>query len=112
MILVQGFCPMGCGQVLYAEEMSTENKIICMGEDCPRPLAAQEILSDGETGHIVTFRGEGFTIRHPLRERLGNDLVDCLFHRFCSGLPGAPNGRDATYRARPDGSGWIFEVIE
>lgn len=112
MIRLEGFCPMGCGQTLYAEEGRASARTICLGSDCPRPLAAQEILSDGETGHVVTFRGEGFTIRHPLRERLGDDLTNCLFHRFCESLPGPPDGRNGSYRVHPDKGGWTFEEIE
>lgn len=112
MILLQGFCPMGCGQTLYAEDMKVENRVICLGSDCPRPLAAQEILSDGETGHVVRFGSDGFTVRHPLKERLSKELFDCMLHRACADLDQPPNNRPGTYRARLEEGILVVSRIE
>jgi hypothetical protein len=69
---------MGCGEFL---ELQLDGSVACVGAKCPRPSAAQEILAGGETEHIVTFDEFGFTIRHPLQERLDDALMGCGLHR-------------------------------
>jgi len=80
------FCP-ACGREdLYFEEgFGTEkgNRILCgYSSDCPRPTAASEILSDPEIHHIVRFDPDSgtFNVKHPLRERIGGELLDCTIH--------------------------------
>lgn len=36
------------------------------------------------TDHVVEFRDGGFTIQHPLHERLGGALWDCRVHQYMS----------------------------
>jgi hypothetical protein len=89
---------------------------MCCWPDCPRPTAAHEILADRETEHIVDLGTEGFTLRHPLRERLDDALMDCDVHaRLAAGGPPASTGR---FRVRlhtveePDGVELTFEPLE
>ena len=52
MILLAGFCPHGCGQVLYVDDAQIDadgNKVVCMGENCPDPYAVHRILADAQT---------------------------------------------------------------
>lgn len=113
MIKVQGYCPMGCGQTLF---LADSGNITCNyrsdTDGCPQPDAASMLLEDRETEHIVELREDGFTIRHPLRERLNDDLLSCDLHTYISYLPPAGR-RPGRYRARynPAGVGtWQFET--
>jgi hypothetical protein len=82
---------MGCGSTLFLDGQNLQ----CSSHTCPRPDAASELLADSETEHLVTFGATDFTIRHPLRERLGEDLNNCALHLFCRSLPG-PRRRSRT----------------
>lgn len=67
-------CPM-CGRGLaYAKDYG---ELTCVGTDCPRPTAAAELLSEGETEHLVTLSTNGYSVKHPIRERLDNQLLSC-----------------------------------
>lgn len=109
MIRIRGYCPMGCGQTLMAEEGRAENQVVCWSGSCPEPLAVQRILEDPETEHVVQFSGGGFTILHPVRERLDNKLLACELHLFCMDFSGPPDGRGGTFRAMQEGEGWVLE---
>lgn len=102
------YCPMGCGETLYA----SAGTLNCSNEDCPRPTAADEILSDPETEHIVELTNYDFSMQHPLRERLEGELFDCPLARLLrsSSRPPASPGR---YRARIDNelNSWVWEPL-
>lgn len=106
MILLEGYCPRGCGQTLYAEEMNVSNRIICMGEACDDPVAVNKLLQDSETEHVVRFSLHDFTVRHPLRERIGDELMDCDAHTECSSLRCPPEGEPGLYRMYRDQDGY------
>jgi hypothetical protein len=84
---VRGFCPMGCGRTLF---LGSSGYVTCSLVGCPRPDAVVDLLAEDEPEHVVTFTEDGFTIRHPLRERLDGQLEDCDLHRWCLNLPGPP----------------------
>lgn len=109
MINIEGFCPMGCGPTLRAEEGRAVNKIVCWDKDCPEPLAAQRILLDRETEHVIQFTGSGFSIQHPLRERLDDLLMTCELHLFCQALPGPPEGRGGMFHGFLRDGQWVLE---
>ena len=68
-----------------------------------------DLLNDPETEHIVSFTKTGFTVKHPLRERLNDALLSCALHRYVSELPGPPT-MPGVYRASQDSLGdWHFE---
>jgi hypothetical protein len=106
---IAGNCPMGCGGGLILSELG---EIFCADLLCPRPAAAAQILADAESEHIVTFTAGGFTIRHPLRERLDDALLQCELHEHLASRD-APLMPPGTYRAqspRPGReSGWYWE---
>lgn len=103
---VRGYCPMGCGETLNR----IDQQVICTADECPRPTAAKEILSDTETEHVVEFTMTGFTIRHPLRERLDDGLLRCELHRYLAALDGPPQVQ-GRYRSGRSASGWAFERL-
>lgn len=87
MIELNGHCPMGCGWTLA---VSQAGDVWCSRADCPRPNAVGLILADNETEHLVKFGESTFTVLHPLRERLDNQLMECTVHDEVSGLDGPP----------------------
>lgn len=77
-INVNGQCPMGCGETLLLDN----GMVFCGNVECPRPYAPSEILEDTETEHLVWLDATGFTVRHPLKERLDRALHDCVVHQY------------------------------
>lgn len=80
--LVQGYCPMGCGETLGMNEAT--GRIHCRELDCPMPLAVDTLLADAETEHVVTLTEKGWSCKHPMRERVNDELLDCPFARYMS----------------------------
>ena len=106
---IAGYCPMGCGQTLFRAD---DGSVTCSFIRCPNRTAADEILNDRETEHVVEFRPDSFTIRHPLRERLSDDLMTCELHSYVESLAGPPVA-PARYRARFTGVTrvWSWELL-
>lgn len=104
---VKGYCPMGCGQTLF---LASGGHITCRLDVCPNPTAVDDILAWPEHEHVVTFASKDFTILHPLRERLNNELVNCDLHAFCRHLDGPPV-EPGNYRARGSGDKWTWERL-
>jgi len=109
---VLGWCPMGCGQTLGLHE--DDGRVLCSDQTCPCPDAVNQILADQESEHQVRFDppGGGFTIRHPLRERVNDALLDCELHAYCEDLDGPPIA-PGLYRATWSGerARWEWEKI-
>ena len=111
---------MGCGQTLF---LSRGGYVACSWFECPRPDAATSILDNSETEHVVTIRDDGFTVEHPLRERLDGALHECRLHQDLRASDGPPEkpGRYRVTRHEPDEvsesyrpspvSGWDFEAV-
>lgn len=70
------YCP-ACGQhSLFL--LHGQGNIYCKSPgDCPDREAAQKILGDQETEHVIVYRDGTYVVRHPLRERIGDALVEC-----------------------------------
>ena len=92
--LVGAHGPMGCGQTLF---VLTGNHIMCDNPTCPDYTAVNDILADPETEHIVTLDHDDFAIKHPLRERIGDELLGCQLHISIAALDGPP-APPGTYR--------------
>jgi uncharacterized protein DUF6085 len=112
---VQGFCPVGCGETLF---LAADSRVMCSGPDCPRPSAVTDLLADTESEHIVVFGAAEFTVRHPLRERLDDALMDCDLHSDIAAMPGPPvkpgryRARWTDYHAETPGYGqWTWEAV-
>jgi hypothetical protein len=58
---------MGCGETLF---LGSGGHVTCSFVDCPDPSAADTVLHERETEHVVVFTDEHFTIQHPLKDRL------------------------------------------
>ncbi len=84
---IAGYCPMGCGQTLFVGNLGA---ITCSHLECPCPEAVHTILSNAQTEHVVVFTEENFSIKHPLRERVGDELHRCPVHKALSLLDEAP----------------------
>lgn len=93
---VRGFCPMGCGETLG---LANDGDVMCCSAGCPEPSAVSRILADPETEHVVRLDTDGYQVKHPLKERLNNELLTCTVHECVqnANVPGA-----GTYRAVPD----------
>lgn len=112
---VQGYCPMGCGETLLLGE---GGYVTCSWIECPDPEAVTKLLAvKPETDHIVLFaEDDGFTLQHPVRERIAGNLFDCELHEYLVSLAGPPvlPGRYRVVVVPPEGSnacGWTFEEI-
>lgn len=108
MTKVAGNCPMGCGSTLFVGE---GGHITCSYIECPDPCAVDAILADREIDHIAILGEETFSLKHPLRERVSDELLDCALHQHIKALSGPPRvpGR---YRVWQDvGGEWIWEPL-
>jgi hypothetical protein len=107
-------CP-ACGDPL---RVNYQGVLICDAEKCPRPLAATEILSDGQgTDHIVRFESHSYSIKHPLIERCDDELLDCWVGRQVGEFgetwvnnPLSPITAGVTYRMWAEGEGEDTDV--
>jgi hypothetical protein len=112
MIHVDGYCPMGCGATLGLDNKIRHASIRCQEPTCPRPSAVDELLHEAETNHRVSLGGQTFTVKHPLRERLDNALLDCALHSWLAEQESPPRP-PGEYRvqmsnlAQPANAGWI-----
>lgn len=106
---IAGHCPMGCGTTLF---VGAGGHITCSNIPCPNPTAVDTILAERETEHIVQLKQHDFSILHPLRERLDNELLRCDLHAYLIGLDGPPR-QPGRYRARRDIDGaWVWETAQ
>jgi len=106
---VHGYCP-ACG---HDDLWLSENGlIVCNDLGCPNPTAAVEILDDAETEHIVWIRVYTFTVRHPLRERIGDSLLACPLDEHIRASDGPPYSL-GRYRVTSDrlGSNWTWSFL-
>lgn len=77
--IVRGYCPMGCGETLVLEAA----RIKCIDFACPNPEAVHRILDNRETEHVVRLDYDDFSVKHPLRERIEDELFECpIFKRI------------------------------
>ena len=93
---------MGCGQTLFVAEGGW---ITCSMQGCPNPTAVASVLEETETEHVVTLRESDFTVRHPLRERLDDQIDSCALHAYLRNLEGPPS-RPGRYRVSWPSNHW------
>jgi hypothetical protein len=104
---IHGYCPMGCGETLFVDD----DQITCLSSNCPRPDAVSIILSDNEIEHIVVIGQKDFTVKHPLRERLDNELLECDLFEHLESLDGPPVSPGQHYRVTRTGKVWRYDRI-
>lgn len=113
---VAGYCPMGCGETLY---LSMGGTVECSSSSCEHPYAVTKLLGDPETEHLVTFQYFGYNAKHPMRERLGDQLLTCgigdAVEIFFRNAPIPELAEQVTFRfmRSPIGpGGWSWERME
>ena len=89
---VRGTCP-ACGRPDLA--VTGAGYLVCCDQDCPRNTAAAELLMDPVVEHVIQLDRDGFTMRHPLIERLDDALLTCSIHAEIADRvsPPMPTGR-------------------
>jgi hypothetical protein len=102
---VPGYCPMGCGESLVWRM----GGLTCSYRGCARPTAVGELLADDRTDHLVDVQAGTFAVRHPLSERIDDDLFACDLHEYMAGLAGPPVPPGRYYAVRV-GDGWVWEA--
>lgn len=107
MIYISGLCPMGCGDTLLVND---EYRISCYGSQCPRPSAADEILSEPTAGHIMETNIFRYDLIHPLRERLDQQLLQCELSRYLDTLESTPVS-PGRYQVTGSGTDWHYESL-
>lgn len=75
---VDGYCPACGSEALYL----SFGIPTCFQKGCPDPTIIGNLLDDSEIHHIVRFdpNSETFNVKHPLRERVNSELLDCEIH--------------------------------
>lgn len=104
---VQGYCP-ACGSGSLF--LGTRGYVTCSVNDCPRPTAVSDLLDDRETEHVVNIGETGFTVRHPLLERLDDALLTCTVHERLSRYDGPPV-EPGRYRVGEVEGRWVWSRI-
>lgn len=76
--LGNAFCP-ACGHRLWVDlESDGMAQLVCDYPPCPRSDAAGQILSEQQgLRHIIRVDADGYSVKHPLIERLDDALLDC-----------------------------------
>lgn len=108
---VRGFCPMGCGETLVASQGYGDlYDILCTNPDCTYLDAVTRILANPYLdAHVVELTSMGFTIKHPISERVDDALFSCQLHTYISRLDRPP--RDVGYYyVRGSGHNWTWET--
>lgn len=110
-IKVKGFCPV-CAHP--DPEVGTDGFLHCTSPECPSPDLIANVLLDNEIHHIVRFYEGFFNVKHPMRERLTGDLLNCAVHdRVVEAVENGFNAR-GTWRFKeptPDNDDWIVEYL-
>lgn len=122
-IQMKGFCP-NCGQRTLVAKwgMVGEAELACTNLGCDDLAAASKIIGECETEHIVMCFEETYTIKHPLRERINDELYDCTIAAAFRDEWGPPREGPGLYRVTPmpvdpdsmsyrSGGGLIYERI-
>lgn len=99
---VQGHCP-ACGHASLF--LGSGGYVTCSIRECPDPTLVADILDDREIHHVVELSDNGFTVRHPLRERRDDAMLACSLGSYLSNLTGPPL-RLGRYIVRASGDSW------
>lgn len=114
---VSGHCP-ACGNLSLVRAYKGE--LLCTIEECPSPGAAHALLNLPHiNAHLVSVHAGSGTIRHPLIERLNDDLFRCtlnmaVFEAIQAFRDNTGVEPDGLYELGQDDSGdvWLLPVQE
>jgi hypothetical protein len=108
-VKIKGYCPMGCGETLWA---ALDAGVVCLNRHCPDPRVVAKVLADPEVGHVARIDASGWTLMHPLHERLGEqpEMFTCGISKWLRAHAEMPADR-GTYRVLPDGDGYRLEPL-
>jgi len=93
--MIAGHCP-ACGEQALTSESPLPGKVpermLCRAPGCPAPTALHDLLGKRDQHvHLVKFRDDGYTVQHPLLERLHPDgQFMCALGEEFAGLRRAP----------------------
>lgn len=92
---IVGYCP-SCGE----PELSviSGGLIMCQNSACSGKTVVTALLNERETGHIVVIDRGSWSAKHPLRERLNDELLDCALAQFFDDIGAPPNIPLGRYR--------------
>lgn len=84
---VNGYCP-ACGKQTLV--LSVLSNLRCRNTACPDRNVAHTMLSRPSHHHVVRLTNAGYKIRHPLAERVDDQLFSCELDRYLSSCFTAP----------------------
>lgn len=96
-----------CGHTIY---LTLDGQLVCGNGSCPDRLAAHKLLHEPERDHVATVEDGRFNLKHPLRERINDDLLSCSIHARLSKLRALPSTSGA-YRITEHGDQLRVEEI-
>jgi hypothetical protein len=106
---INGYCP-ACGQPELVMNYATAN-LRCLGNGCPNPDAAHQLLAQNRTGHVVEITADGYTLRHPTLERIGDRLFECQATAWMSQLIRNTEPEPGVYRMTGGGENWVLTAV-
>jgi len=112
---VDGICP-ACGKqylgIAVWHRSEEASRVHCWNILCPDPKAVWKILNRPDTDHVAWFGQHGWTLQHPLKERVDDKLASCPATAWMQRHIPAEADRPGLYRMTEDGDGWCFAPLE
>lgn len=105
---VRGQCPMGCGTTLF---LGVGGHVTCSLLGCPRPGAADELLSHDDDHFAVFTEPDEMRVEHPPRELLEGVIDACTAGAYLRRFYGAPM-KPGRYRLGATPDGWTFQATQ
>lgn len=108
---VLGYCPMGCGETLF---LAAQGIVQCVHPDCPDLDAVTRVIFEPEIQHVVTLQEDGWQAKHPLRERIGDELLTCEIGNAVLIMCGqrVEPGKYRVMRSPIGPGGWSWERLD
>lgn len=112
---VAGFCP-ACGSASLGIRVwpkdSDPSRVYCMSPQCPQPDAVKDLLSVARTEHTVQLTADGYTIKHPTLERIGDALFACSATAWMSQLIRETEPEPGWYRMDYEAGAWTLTPLD
>lgn len=86
----------------------------CFNVECPDKIAAAKVLMEGQDRHhMVRVNRGSWTLKHPIYERLGDQLFSCgVANQVVDWLDNNPEVLEGLYRVHADSAGKVVVVDE